>query len=172
MQIRLAADDVRLDVAKDARGQLTPSLAAARNGTLLVEFTKAELQHLLLAFAQAGAAEQGVKIESADLTLASAGPRAVTASVRVRAKKGFIPATLVIDGRADVDEQLAVTLSGLRATGEGVVGSMVSGVIGGKLREHEGKRFDLRPAALRSLRLRGLQVDPGDPLRVSAAFEG
>ena len=172
MRINFQADDVKLDVAKNAQGQLAPTLAGARNGQVLVELTKAELQGMLMAFAQAGAAEQGAKVESADLTLAQAGDRGVTVSLRVRAKKSIMPAvTVTVDGRADVDERLTVTLSGLRAAGEGMIGSVLAGLIGGKLKEHEGRRFPLAKDALKNLRLHGLKVEAGDPVRLSAAFE-
>lgn len=171
MRINFSADDVKLDVAKNAQGQLAPALAGARNGQVLVELTKAELQGMLLAFAQAGAAEQGAKVESTDLTLGQAGDRAVTASLRVKAKKSFVPVVITVEGRADVDDRLNVRLSNLKATGEGMVGPMVAGVLNGKLREHEGKQFALAKDALKNLRLSGLKVDAGDPVRISANFE-
>ena len=172
MRINFQADDVKLDVSKNAQGQLAPSLAGARNGQVLVELTKAELQGMLMAFAQAGAAEQGAKVESADLSLGQAGDRAVTASLRVRAKKSIMPAvTVTVDGRADVDDRLNVTLSNLRASGEGMLGGVLAGFINGKLKEHEGKRFALAQDALKNLRLKDLKVDAADPVRLSATFE-
>jgi hypothetical protein len=171
MRINFSADDVKLDVAKNAEGKLAPALAGARDGSVLVEITRAELQGMLMAFAQAAAAEQGAKIESADLTLAQAGDRAVAASLRIKAKKSFIPATVVVEGRADVDERLNVRLSGLRCDGEGMVGGVVAGLLGGKLKQFEGREFDLAPPALKKLKLTGLKVEAGDPLRLSAGFE-
>jgi hypothetical protein len=171
MRISFSADDVKIDVAKNASGDLAPALGAARNGSVLVELTRAELQGMLMAFAQAGAAEQGAKIESAELSLSQAGDRAIAATLRVKAKKAFIPATVLVEGRADVDERLNVKLSGLRCTGEGMVGSVVAGVLGAKLKPFEGKEFALAPEALKKLRLEGLKVDAGDPVRLSATFQ-
>src|SRR4051794_37326364 len=171
MRINFSADDVKLDVAKDAGGKLAPALAGARNGTILIELTRAELQGMLMAFAQAAAAEQGAKIESADLTLAQAGDRAVSSNLRIKAKKLFTPATIVVEGRADVDEQLNVRLSGLQCSGEGMVGGVVAGLLGGKLKQFGGGKFNLPPPALKKLRLTGMKVEAGDPLRVSAQFE-
>lgn len=171
MRISFSADDVKLDVARNAKGDLMPSLAGARNGAVLIELTRAELQGMLMAFAQAAAAEQGAKIESADLTVTQAGDRAVMAMLRVKAKKSFIPATVVVEGRADVDERLNVTLSGLRCTGEGMVGSVVAGVLGAKIKPFEGREFHLAPEPLKNVRLEGLKVEAGDPVRLSAAFQ-
>lgn len=172
MKVQFQADDVRLDVNKNASGQLAPSLASARNGLILLELTRSELEAMLLAFAQAGAAEQGVKVDSVELTLSAAGERTVQASVRVKAKKGFIPVTVTVNGRADVDERLNATVSGLTCQGEGMVGPMVAGMIGAKLAGYNGKAFPLAGDALRTVRLGGLKVEAGDPLRVSATFSG
>ncbi|HEX8915157.1 MAG TPA: hypothetical protein VF796_22590 [Humisphaera sp.] len=172
MKIQFSADDVKVNVAKDAKGQLAPSLAAARNGYLLLEITRAELKGMLMAFAEAAAKEQGAKVEDAELTLSSVGPRAVAASLRVKAKKSFIPAVVTVEGQADIDERLTVTLSNLRAAGEGMVGGVVGGLIGAKLKEFEGKRLDVAPPAIRNVRLHELRLDPADPVRVTAQFEG
>ena len=173
MRIHLSADDVKLDVTKAAGGAFAPALAAARNGSVLIEFARAELQGMLLAFARAAAAEQGATVESADLTLAQAGERAVAITLKVRARKSFIPAAVAVtvDGRADVDERLAVTLSNLRCAGEGMVGGAVAGLLGGKLRQYEGRAFDVAPPALRNVRLTGLKVEADDPVRLTASFE-
>jgi hypothetical protein len=171
MRFSFSADDVKIDVSKNATGELAPSLAGARNGSVLVELTRAELQGMLMAFAQAGAAEQGAKVESAELSLTQAGDRAVAATLRVKAKKAFIPATIVVEGRADVDERLNVTLSGIKCVGEGMVGSVVAGVLSAKIKPFEGRVFPLAPDALKNVRLEGLKVDAADPVRLSATFQ-
>jgi hypothetical protein len=171
MKINFQADDVRVNVTADAAGRLVPSLASAHDGSVLIEFGKAEIEAMLLTFAQAAAAGQGAKVESAELTLVSRGDRAVEASVRVKAKKAFVPAVVTVTGRADVDERLTVTVSRLACIGEGMIGQMVSGLLATKLREHEGKSFPLAGDALKNVKLKSLKVDAGDPLRVTAAFE-
>lgn len=172
MKINIQADNVRLDVAKDSKGRLQPSIAKAQYGLLLVEFAKAELESMLLAFAQAAAADQGVNIQSAELTLSSTGSLGVQGSVRVKAKKAFVPVTVTVSGRADVDDRLNVTISNLATDGEGMIGSMVAGLIKGKLAGHEGRRFALAGEQLKNVRLQDLKVDAGDPLRITAKFEG
>ncbi len=108
MRIHFSADDVKLDVTKPAGGAFAPVVTGAQNGSLLIELTKAELQGMLMAFAQAAAAEQGAKIESADLALSQAGDRGILANLRVKAKKMFMSVTVIVDGRADFDDSLAV----------------------------------------------------------------
>ena len=171
MRIQFSADDIKLDVTKAAGGKFEPVLSTARNGSVLIELTRTELQGMLMAFAQAAAEEQKAKIESADLVLTQASDKAVLAMLRVKAKKMMMGVAVTVEGRADVSDRLSVTLSNLKATGEGMVGGMVAGLLGGKLKEHEGKAFDLAPPALKNVRLHDLKVDAGDPLRITAAFE-
>lgn len=171
MRIQFSADDVKLDVSMASGGKFQPVLSTARNGTVLIEITRSELQGVLMAFAQAAADEQKAKIESADLVLAQAGDRSVLATLRVKAKKMMVGVGVTVEGRADFDERLGVTLSGLKANGDGMVGSMVAGLLGSKLKQHEGRTVDLAPPALRNVRLRDLKVDASDPLRLTAAFE-
>jgi hypothetical protein len=169
MKIQFSADDVRLDVAKDPGGKFVPSVASSNNGSLLVEFGKTELESMLLAFAKAAAAEQGVKIESAELSLAQAGERAVEGTVRVKARQ-MMSVTVIITGRADVDEKLNVTLSNLSAKGEGFAGTVAAGFLGSKLKPYEGRRLPLAGEYLKNVRLTSLKLDAGDPLRVTAQF--
>jgi hypothetical protein len=171
MRIQFSADDVKLAVTKAAGGKFEPVLSTARNGSVLIELARGELQGMLMAFAQAAADEQKARIESADLSLSQAGERSVHAVLRVKAKKMMVGVGVIVEGRADVSDRLSVTLSGLKATGEGMVGGMVAGLLGGKLKEHEGREFDLAPPALRNVRLHDLKVEAGDPLRITAAFE-
>lgn len=171
MRIQFTADDVRLDVSRSADGKPLPSVAAARNGTVLIELTKAELQGLLMAFAQAALDEHGGKIESADLDLSSAGDRAVRASLRVKASKMLVSAIVTLEARAEVDEHLAVKLSNLRAVGDGLVGSAVAGMLRARLGDYEGRTFDLAPGVLDNIKLSTCKIEVEDPVRISARFE-
>src|SRR5436190_801078 len=116
MRIQLSADSVKLDIARDDDGNLSPAVAAARDGKLSIELSRAELQDLLIAVARPLVEEHGARIESADLELASAGERALTARLRIRAQKLILSVDVAIDARVDVDEHLALTLSGLSAS--------------------------------------------------------
>jgi hypothetical protein len=169
MRILFSADDVKLDITRDS-GKLVPSVAAARDGTALIELTRAELQSLLASLAQAAVEEHGAKIQSADLALASAGDRALTAKLKLKAKKSVVSVDITIDARAEVDEHLTVRISGLQASGEGFIDAMVAGALNAKLAEHEGRTFDLAPDALKNIRLTRIEVDAGDPLRITAGF--
>src|SRR4051812_49288597 len=170
MRIQLSADGVELDFARRDDGKLSTSVAAARDGSVSIEITRAELRTLLLALARPLVEEHGAKIESADLTLASAGERALTARLAIRANK-ILSVDVVIDARVDIDERLTLQLSNLSASGRGPIDSIVAGALRPKLAELDGRRFDLAPEALSNVRLSGLSVDAGDPLRISGRFE-
>ena len=170
MKLEFQASDVRLDVSKDARGNFAPKVSGAKNGSVLVEIARSELESLLLAFAQAAAAEQGAKVESTALTLTAIGDRAVQASVKVKAKKSFIPATVNVAGRMDVDDKLNATFSAITCTGDGMIGTVVAGVLAAKLQPFNGKTLPLAGQYLQNVLLQSLKVDVGDPLRIAATF--
>jgi hypothetical protein len=170
MRIQFSADDVRLDMEREEDGKLAPEVAAARNGTALIELTRTELQELLVSVVQSAVEEHGVKIQSADLALSSIGERAVACSLHLRAMKMLVSVEVTIAARADVDEHLTLRISGLKATGDGLIDSIAASVLDTKLAEHEGRAFDLAPRALRHVKLSDLRVDAGDPMRISAGF--
>ena len=171
MRIQFAAEDVRLDVVRADNGKFSPILAGARNGTVLIELTKAELQSLLMAFVQAALDEHGAKILSGDLNLSSAGDRAVRASLRVTVKKMLVNVTVTIEARAEVDEHLAVTISDFRVLGDGMVDSLVAGMLRARLESHEGRVFNLTPKALKNVKLSKLRIQSDELVQIVAAFE-
>ena len=170
MKLEFQASDVRLDVSKDVRGNFAPKVSGAKDGSVLFEIARGELESMLLAFAQAAAAEQGAKVESTALTLTAIGDRAVQASVKVKAKKSFIPATVNVAGRMDVDDHLNVTFSSIVCTGDGMIGSVVANVLAAKLQPFNGKTLPLAGQYLQNVSLQSLKVDVGDPLRIAATF--
>jgi hypothetical protein len=116
------------------------------------------------------AKEQGIKIEGLDLTLASAGPRSLAVDARVKAKKMMVSGVIHIKGKVDVDDEMNATVSGLECKGEGMVGTMVAGVVQGKLKPYEGKVFPLMTFSLGDVALRDLKIDVKNTVKVSADF--
>lgn len=171
VDIDLTAADVRLDYARDDAGRPVLVLAAAGDGRVDVRVGKDDLQALLRAAATEGAAAQGVKIQDLQVTLTGRGDRALSADVRVKAKKAILSGTVHLTGRVDIDDDLNATLSGLDAKGEGAIGSMAAGMVKGKLKEYEGRKVSLMAFSLGDVRLRDVKIDAaGADLRVTAAF--
>jgi hypothetical protein len=170
MKLEFQASDILIDVAKDVRGNFVPTVSGATGGSLQLEIARNELQSMLLAFARAAAAEQGAKVESIELTLTTLGERSVQAAIRVKARKSFIPATVNVTGRMDVDDKLNATFSAISSTGDGMIGSVVAKVLDSKLQPFNGRTLPLADQYLQNIRLQSLKLEVGDPLRISATF--
>ena len=171
MRIQFSADDVRLAIGRDSGGKISPTVTAAQHGAASIELTRAELESFLVALVQTAVEEHGAKIQSAELTLAPVGDRAIACSLRLRATKLLVGVDLKIGALAEVDEHLSLRISGLKATGDGLIDSIVAGVLDARLEDHEGRTFELAPRALENVKLTDLKLEAGDPVRISAAFE-
>jgi hypothetical protein len=95
----------------------------------------------------------------------------VAVEVRVKAKKMIMSGVINVKGRLDLDDELNATVSGLSASGEGVIGTMASGFLQNKLKAYEGKKFPLMAFSLGDTTLRDLNISAkGANLQVSASF--
>ncbi|HEY7120773.1 MAG TPA: hypothetical protein VH475_29580 [Tepidisphaeraceae bacterium] len=166
----LHSEGLRLDFAQDADGNPLLVLADARDGRVEVTIARDDLRSLLLAAASAAASQQGVTIQDLDVRLDAPADRSLAVNVRVKAKKLFMSGVINVQGRADVDEGLVATLSGLSASGEGVIGGMAAGMIQGKLKPYEGRRVSLMAFSLGDVALRDLKISTTPDVRLSATF--
>jgi hypothetical protein len=105
-----------------------------------------------------------------ELTLTGEGERSIAAEVRVKAKKLMVSGVVRITGRVDIDDELNATVSRLDAEGEGVVGSMASGLVRSKLKPFEGRTFPLMTFSLGDVSLRDLKIDVKNNVQVTAEF--
>lgn len=170
VNLELKGKGVTFEFAKDKKGHPLLVLADAAEGNVDVNVTKADLQALALAAANLAAKEHGVKVESVELDLKSEGPRAVSADVRVKAKKMMVGGVLRVTGRLDIDDDLKATISNLACTGEGMIGTMVAGIVQPKLKGYNGKQVPLMAFSLGDLTLRDLKIDAKNGLHVTARF--
>lgn len=170
LDLEVSARGVRLDFAKDARGKPLLVLAGAADGRAEAKITRADLEALALAVAAPAAKAQGVTIQELSVNLTAEGGRAVAAEVRVKAKKIMMSGVVTVRGRLAIDDGLTATASSLACTGEGMIGTMAAGLVQGKLREFEGRRFPLTALSLGDVVLRDVRVDTADGIRVTAEF--
>jgi hypothetical protein len=132
--------------------------------------SKEDIASLARAAAEMAAKQQGIKIEGLDLTLTSEGKRSLAADVRVKAKKMMVSGVIHITGRVDVDDEMNATVSNLDCDGEGMIGSMASGLVKSKLKPYEGKTFPLMTFSLGDVALRDLKIDVKTNVQVTAEF--
>jgi len=166
----LTASGVRLDYAKDKKGNPLLVLAGADEGEAEAKIGKADIESLAMAVAGAAAKQQGVTVQDLSVNLTSEGDRSVAAEVRVKAKKLMMSGVIHVRGKLDVDDELNATVSDLSCKGDGVVGSMAAGLIQGKLQEYNGRRIPLMAFSLGDVSLRDLKIDTKGGLHVTAKF--
>ena len=170
LEFEVTAKAVDLAFAKDKSGHPLLVLTDAGEGHVDAKVGKADIQALATAAASAAAKEQGVAIQSVEVDLKSEGPRSVAADVRVKAKKMMVSGVIRITGRLDVDDELNATVSGLDCTGEGMIGSVVAGVVQPKLKPYNGQKVPLVAFSLGDVALRDLKIDVKNGLHVTARF--
>ena len=170
LDLELKASGVKLDFGRDKKGQPLLVLADAKTGHVQAKMSKADIEALARTAAEMAAKGQGIKIEDLDLTLTSEGKRSLAADVRVKARKMMVSGVLHITGRVDVDDELNATVSKLDCDGEGMVGTMASGLVKSKLKPYEGKVFPLMTFSLGDVTLRDLKIDVKSNVQVTAEF--
>ena len=170
LNLQLKAKAVSFDFAKDKRGQPLLVLSNAGEGHVDAKIGKADIESLATAAAGIAAKEHGVTIKDVDVDLRAQGPRSVTADVRVQAKKMLVSGVIHITGKLDVDDELNATVSGLACRGDGVVGTLVAGLVQSKIKSYNGHRVPLVAFSLGDVCLRDLKINVKDGLHVTARF--
>jgi hypothetical protein len=170
LHFTIEAKDVSFDFARDENGNALLVLTDARQGHVTACIGKQDLQALLLAVAQEVGEQQKVKIQDLQLNLTQQGPRSLAADVKITGKKLMMTSTLHLKAEADIDDELNATLRNLQATGEGVVGTIVSKIIQSKLKPYEGQKFPLVAFSLGDITLRDLSISVNEDVQVSADF--
>jgi len=174
ISFELAARETVLDFARDQGGNLVLFPVAAQHGSLRVRIDRPNLDALARALVTRAAEEYEVDIEKVELQLTSTSSRSATAAWRVTAKKKVFVATVRTElhgtGQVVIDDALNATLSNLTAEGEGMIGTLVVGMLRHELNRLEGRAFPLMAFPLGSIKLRDLHIDCSAGLQIDAAF--
>ncbi len=170
INLNLAATNVLFDYARDEQQRLLLVPSHIESGELRIDVRHADLEALILAGAQLAAAPHGVNIQRVQLTASSLGSRSAKINLRIVAKKLFITATIRITGQLEIDELLNASLNNLSCEGDGVVGSIATGLLRPKLQQIDGKTFPLMAFSLGDTKLQAIQFTTSDPLSLRASF--
>jgi hypothetical protein len=170
VELSLTAANARFVYDRDAANAPMLSLADATDGRVTLAIKKPDLDALILTGAREAASKQGVSILEMNLALNQIDPRSIAVDVRVKVKKLFVTTTVTLRGKLTIDDQLNAGVSELSVTGEGMMGEMAAGTIRPKLQEVDGRRFPLTAMSLGQVKLRNVQLQAGETLRVTAAF--
>jgi hypothetical protein len=166
----LSARGLGFDFARDPEGNPMLVLRSAEAGSVEVDVSRQDLQSLVAAAAATAVKPHGITIQDLQLNLTNLGPRSLHAEVRVKAKKAFVSGTLVLSGRANIDDELIATLSEVSISGDGMIGKLAAGALKGKLADIEGEKIPLTTVSLGDVRLHDLNVSTDPSLHVTAAF--
>jgi hypothetical protein len=157
----------------DAGGNPALRLAGLGEGLLRASIAKSAVQALLVEEGNKAAQAQGVEIKDVQIVWSSLKPGHMAIDVIVKAKKGFLPATLHVRGTVTIDDQLNATASQLSVQGEGMIGGIGAGLIRPRLQQFEGKSFSLLKLPLDDLRVRDVRLLPSEgALMVEADIAG
>jgi hypothetical protein len=170
LNLKLTATGLQFDFDRDKKGNPLLVLTDAKSGKVDARISKDDIEKLVTEAATMAAKQQGIKIEDLDLELKKAGPLAVAADVRVKAKKLLMTGTIHITGRLDIDDELNATVSDLDCQGEGMIGTAAAGIVRKKLTPYEGATVPLMAFSLGDVALRDLKIDLKKDLHVTAAF--
>lgn len=170
VQFNLKAEDVTFDFERNKSGQPILTLASARDGSIELQFSHADLETLVLSIGREIAAEHGIKIESAKITIVQNGERAVSWTADILARKMFVTAVISLKGEVEVNEKFELLVQGLACDSSGVIGSIACGAIRPQLAQWNGKI--IAPMALfeSGLNLRDLGIETGSVVRIHAKF--
>jgi hypothetical protein len=170
LDLAFDASDVELHENREANGDIVLLLHRAGDGKIDINISKRDLERVLITLARDEARKRGVTIENVDLVLESRGPRALSATVDLRARKSFFSATIKIAGNLEIDEQLSAKLSNLSCKGEGAIGSLACGVLAPILERANNRSFSLMALPIGEVQLRDVQISAGDQISVQARF--
>lgn len=170
LDLKLVARGVRLSQSRDTNDELVLVLQNAANGEIEISATKDNIESAIAALAQQEAGKHGVTIDQVQLTVQSRESRSLDGEVQLRARKLFFSTVIHIAAKLDLDEQLNATVSDVRCTGDGAIGSLACGFLTPHLQKVRARRFSLLALPLGEVRLRAVRLSATDRLTVHAEF--
>ena len=172
VNIRIDATGIVLHQGRNEEGTVFLLLQGVDDGKIAVSIQQKDLETLIRGIAKTEAGKQGVTIENVQSNLTSRGPRSLGAEVRLQARKFFVRATIRLTGTLQIDEELVAHLSDLNCTGDGAIATLACSVLAPHLQKLQGRNYPLLALPLGEVRLRDINLDAADGIRVTAAFSG
>ncbi|HYR59363.1 MAG TPA: hypothetical protein VEO95_12070 [Chthoniobacteraceae bacterium] len=170
VHVSLRAEQCAFEFAPAANGELLVVIRHAAHGHVAIEMARVDFERLLHSLAAEAARERGVDVKSTKIQVSSRGPRAISVSAEVTAKMFIATTTMMLGGDLDIDEHFNARLSNLQFRGDGMIGNIAGAIIRPQLAQLEGRTLPLMSFALGEISLRDVQLDAGEPLRLSAQF--
>lgn len=170
LNLQLTGEAVKFDVQKDKSGSPLLMMADASSGTLHFDASTADLEKLILAMAKEMASKNGIIVRSVNLKLTSAGPRSIDADLHLSTLFALIPAGLRFTAHVDVDDQMNAKISNLNATGDEILGPLITELLRPALSKYDGKSKLLINFPNEKVKLKTVQIDAGERVTLDATF--
>ena len=165
----VAMTDARFDLQHDKSDHPVLVLNAVKDGRLDFSITKTDLDTLLFNSAKAAGEKYNVDVRATHfkMTLQS---RAITMDLKVDTKVGFVPASLHIKGRIDINDRLEGKLSKLSVDGDLALQPLITTVIRPGLEKYEGRSKQVLGFPYNAVKVKDLQLTYTDTFRAVAIF--
>jgi hypothetical protein len=170
LELGVTAKGLTFDFDRDKKNHPLLVLTDAKDGKVDARITKGDLQAVLLEAATLAAKEQGVTIQDLQINLQAKGARSVAVEAKVKAKKMLMSGVVNVSGKLDIDDELNATVSDLKCTGEGMIGSAAAGFLQPKIKQYDGTTIPLMTFSLGDVTLRDLKIKVDNSIHVTAAF--
>lgn len=170
LNMRLTADDARIDMERDRRGRPVMLLAQAKAGTLSFDVSRTDAESLMLQNAREMASHFGVQVVSMQLRVIPQTPRSVQAELHVSTKVALIPAGMLFKAHVTVDDHMNARLSGLTCEGDEALGPLIVHFLRPALARYEGRVRPLVSFPAKDMQLHDVAVRVDDRLHLTAAF--
>jgi hypothetical protein len=164
LDLRLEAQRVVFDKAKDGNGQAVLIVKTVREGHLRISAAQLDLENAIGEIARREARKHGVKIDEVRLSARARGSRSLSADIRFQARK------LLMRTNIEVDENFVARISNIKCKGEGAIGTIACGALEPHLRRLDGQTFSLMSLPLGELQLRDVRIAVADTVEVTADF--
>jgi hypothetical protein len=85
-------------------------------------------------------------------------------------QKLFVSGTVRVNGSVAIDDSFSAQVSQLACHGDGVVGSMICGLLKPYIERYNGHAFPLTALPLGEMKIADLSLETGDTVRAKASF--
>lgn len=167
---KLAASDVKFGLLKDKSGKQTLVMTDAREGTFDFSLQIASIRPMLLRAVSANGGA-GNMLRDLNVSITSDNPRSLTVEMDVKALVLFIPTTVRMHARADLDRWCNVQLSELRCEGLDAGGAIIAKLAEGQIEKMNGKVLPLVKWPGDRVVLSDVQFHVDEALKINAKFE-
>lgn len=146
--------------------------AGTASGSVEIAAEVVQVERAVRTAVSALAEHQGAKLKDLQLKITPAGARGLAVRADVAASKFMMTAKLTITGEAAIDDNMNLRIGRLNVAGDGAAGTMVANMLADKVRQVEGRQFELGQFVFAGARLQDVDLKVDNHIRLSARFGG